>query len=456
MLIQNREGIIKNGDSDRDRRAREIALEVLEKALLEADPKRAIKKAVKLGGNILDINGTEFDLPEIENIYVIGGGKAGGGMAEALEEILGKRILKGFMNIPEGTKKRYRVSRVELNEASHPIPNEKGVEGSRRILEIANEADEKDLVMVLISGGGSSLMPLPLEGLSLEDLQSVTNELLRSGAVINEVNSVRKHLSGIKGGRLAMACHPAKVVALIISDVVGAPLDVIASGPTVPDPSTYSEAIRILEKYGIIDKFPRIWEHLEAGSKGKIPESLKPDDKAFNRVHNFLIMTNEIVIQNVVKGISKQYDSEILATDMEGEAREVGGMLADTVMKKKRSKSPADKPQVILAGGETTVTVRGKGAGGRNQELVLGAMSKLEGEGVVIASMGTDGIDGTTNVAGAIADGRSHKKALELGLSPQNFLDNNDSYNFFKRLKELLITGPSGTNVNDIVVMVLV
>ncbi|MFQ5975558.1 MAG: glycerate kinase [Candidatus Hydrothermarchaeales archaeon] len=452
MLVANWEGLIKNGSTLRDRKAREIALKILEKVLEEADPKRAVKKIFRIRGHELDVKGTKFNLREMENIYVIGGGKASGGMAETLEEILGQRITKGFVNIPEGTKARYKTSRIELNETSHPIPNENGVEGSRRILQIADEAREKDLVLILISGGGSSLMPLPLEGLSLKDLQNVTDELLKSGAVINELNAVRKHLSGIKGGRLAMACYPAMAIVLIISDVVGDPLDVIASGPTVPDPSTYNDAMEILRKYGLIGKFPRIREHLLEGSRGKIPESLKPYDEAFSRTHNFLIGCNKMVIQKIHEDISTRYKSEVLATDLEGEAREVGEMLGETIMNKRGSIS---LPYVIISGGETTVTVKGKGVGGRNQELVLGAMSKLNGEGVVIASMGTDGIDGKTDAAGAIADGRSLKKAIELGLSPQDYLDNNDSYNFFKRMGELVMTGPTGTNVNDVIVMVL-
>jgi glycerate-2-kinase len=246
------------------------------------------------------------------------------------------------------------------------------------------------------------------------------------------------------------------VVGLVISDVVGDPLDVIASGPTVPDPSTFQDAIRILEKYNLGESFPGIMGHLKRGFEGRISECLKSGDGVLEGIHNFLICTNEIVIQNVHRDISDRYDSEVFSTSLEGEAREVGMMLADMIMKR-RSDKALNRPLVILAGGETTVTVRGDGVGGRNQEVVLGALSRLEGEeGVVVASMGTDGVDGTSDAAGAMVDGNSFKRALDLGLSPEAYLDRNDSYSFFLRLDDLIMTGPSGTNVNDIAVLVLV
>ncbi|MFQ5800522.1 MAG: glycerate kinase [Candidatus Hydrothermarchaeales archaeon] len=456
MEIKNKTALIGNGQTMRDRRAREIALEVLERILREADPKIAVKNALRLVGNELDVRGVRFNLEETENIYVVGGGKAGGGMAEVLEEILDGRISKGLVNVPEGTKGRYRASRIELNEASHPIPNESGAEGVKRMLQIADEAGEDDLVIVLISGGGSALLPLPSEGLSLNDMQKVTEALLKSGAVIDEINAVRKHLSEIKGGKLAAACYPATIVPLIISDVVGDPIDVIASGPTAPDQSTYEDALRILEKYGLMEEFPKIKGHLEKGLQKKIPETLKSKDRVFNRVHNFLISTNEIILRKVLKDISGQHDTKLLTTNLEGEAKDVGEWLGAVAMKEKGLKKGAAGPRIILAGGETTVTVKGRGEGGRNQELVLGAMSGLKGEGLCIASIGTDGIDGVTDAAGAIIDGKSYEKAVQMELSPGEYLDNNDSNTFFKKLDDLIMTGATGTNINDIAVVVLV
>lgn len=456
MEIKNKTALIGNGQTMGDRRAREIALEVLERILREADPKIAIKNALRLAGNELDVWGVRFNLEEIKNVYVVGGGKAGGGMAEALEEILDGRISTGLVNVPEGTKGRYRTSRIELNEASHPIPNESGVEGAKRMLQIAGEAGEDDLVIVLISGGASALLTLPSGGLSLDDTQKMTEALLRSGAVIDEVNAVRKHLSEIKGGKLAAACYPATVVSLIISDVVGDPLDVIASGPTTPDQSTYADALEILRKHNLMEEFRKIKEHLKRGSQGKIPETLKTHDKIFNKVHNFLISTNDVVLRKVLKDISGQYDVKLLTTNLEGEAKDVGKWWGGVAMKEKGLKKRVAGPRVILAGGETTVTVKGKGKGGRNQELVLGAISKIRGEGVVLASLGTDGIDGVTDAAGAIGDGKSYERAVQMELFPEEYLDNNDSHTFFKRMGELIMTGPTGTNINDIAVIVLV
>jgi glycerate-2-kinase len=278
--------------------------------------------------------------------------------------------------------------------------------------------------------------------------------LLRCGAAIDEVNVVRKHISDIKGGRLAAICYPATVVTLIISDVVGDSLDVIASGPTAPDQSTFEDAVRILRKYALAEEFPRINEHLRRGMQGVIPETLKAGDAVLNRIHNFLISGNEMVLRSVLKDISKHHTAKLLTTKLVGEARDVGQALARKAMNEATSKDPLLRPKALLAGGETTVTVRGNGKGGRNQELVLAAMSELKGEGVVIASIGSDGIDGVTDAAGAMADSGSYKRAVGLGLSLQKYLDDNDSYSFFKKLGETIITGPTGTNINDVSVIV--
>jgi glycerate-2-kinase len=456
MAIKGIEVLIKNGLSERDKRARRIALDVLEQVLAEADPKVAMKKSVRLGGSVLMVKESSFDLKIFENIYVIGGGKAGGGMAEAVEEVIGDKISSGFVNILDGTKTRFETERIMLNESSHPVPNERGVKGAKRMLEIARNAGEDDLVIVLISGGASSLLPLPTGELGLGDVQTLTGALLRSGAVIDELNVVRKHLSDIKGGRLVQACHPATVVSLIISDVVGDPLDVIASGPTVPDPSTFEDAVNVLKKYDLIDRFPKIKRHLKKGIEGGFPETLKQNDKVFFRVHNFLICANKTVMEKIVEGTSGRYDTTILTSSLEGEAKEVGKRLGSLAMKEKKARDSKSRPEVILSGGETTVAVKGDGKGGRNQELVLSAMDRLSGDGVVIASIGTDGIDGASDAAGAIADGKSHFRTVELGLDTGKFLDRNDSYNLFKKLGDLIITGPTGTNINDIAVIVIV
>ncbi len=453
--IKNIKGLIENAESAGDKFAREIALTLLERVLTEADPKVAMQRVLQLNEGKLKIQGQVFVLEAYDKIYVIGGGKAGGGMAESVENLLGERISGGWINIPTGTKKRYKTKIIVLNESTHPVPNEAGVKGSKRILEIAQGAGEKDLVIVLLSGGASALIPYPTEGLSLSDMQDITGGLLRSGADIVEVNSVRKHLSKVKGGRLAQACYPATVVSLIISDVVCDPLDVIASGPTAPDPTTYTDALSVLEKYRLTKDYPRITDYLKNGGRNMHPETLKKGDLCIRRTHNFLISTNSQVLNTVADEFKDRYDIQIFSTTLSGEVREVGRTLARRLMDAAAAHQKSGRSKVLIAGGETTVTVTGDGRGGRNQELVLSAMTEIDGEGICIASMGTDGIDGATDAAGAIADGKSKSRAQAKNLSPQVFLSRNDSYHVFKELDDLIMTGPTGTNVNDVVVLVI-
>jgi glycerate-2-kinase len=456
MQVRNRVALIGNGGSSEDKRARTIALDIVERVLGEADPNNAVKNSMKLSGEDLILMEKSFHLKSFKNLFVLGAGKAAGGMAEAVEGVLGSRLVGGFVNLPEGTGERFRTRRIVLNESSHPLPNESGVAGAKKMLDLAARAGEEDLVIVLISGGASSLLPLPAGDLTLDDIQSLSVALLRSGAVIDEINIVRKHLSRVKGGGLAAACYPATVISLIISDVVGDSLDVIASGPTVSDPSTFEDAIAVMKKYGLLDRFPRISRHLEDGSKGVFPETLKRGDPVLERVHNFLISTNKMVLERVVESISNRFDVKIISTSLVGEARVVGERLGSLLVDEGRLRDSNSRPRLLLAGGETTVKVSGDGRGGRNQELVLSSISVLRGEGVCIASFGSDGVDGDSDAAGAVADGRSWKRAEELNLQPSVFLDSNDSYNFFKRLGDLILTGPTGTNVNDTVVMVVV
>ena len=455
--IKNIKRLIENAETSGDEIARKIALTLLESVLTEADPKNAMQRALQLKEGTLKIQGKIFDLESFDNIYVIGGGKAGGGMAESVENLLGEEIAGGCINIPIGTKTRYSTKRIFLNESSHPVPDESGVFGAKKMLEIAQKAGEKDLVIVLLSGGASALIPHPAEGLGLADMQEITKALLRSGADIGEVNSVRKHLSRIKGGRLAQACYPAMVVSLIISDVVCDPLDVIASGPTVPDPSTYADALSVLEKYGLTKGYPTVTKYLEKGRLGMLSETLKDGDACVPKTHNFLISTNKDVLHTVAEEFKDRYDLQIFSTTLSGEAREVGRTLARRLMDAAAAyqKQNSGRSKVLIAGGETTVTVTGDGRGGRNQELVLSAITEIEGEGICIASMGTDGIDGATDAAGAIADGKSRSRAQAKNLSPLVFLSRNDSNTVFKELDDLILTGPTGTNVNDVIVLVV-
>ncbi|RJS70279.1 glycerate kinase [Candidatus Bathyarchaeota archaeon] len=456
ITIKNREKLITNGETELNQKARKLSLDSLESALNAVDPKRIIKSRISLQNSVLKVNGYSFDLRRFKHVYVVGGGKASGSMAEALEQILSEHITDGFINIPRGTKHKTKV--IKLHEASHPIPDETGVEGTRRILEIAEKAGENDLVICLISGGGSSLMPLPRGDISIVDKKKITEALLKCGATINEINTVRKHISDFKGGWLAKKAYPATVLNLILSDVIGDPLDFIASGPTVPDSTTFHEAVKILKKYELWNTVPEsIRKVLSDGEKGLIPETPKADDQVFKKVFTVVVGNNRFASLAACESLrSNGLNTLLLTSTLEGEARHVGTVLASIAREISISQNPVSKPAGIVAGGETTVTVKGKGLGGRNQEIALSAALKLEGmNGVVLASLSTDGVDGPTDAAGAIVDGKTLERAANKGLNPEEFLAENNSYNFFSELGDLIFTGPTGTNVNDVSVIIV-
>jgi len=456
ITIKNREKLITNGETELNQKARKLSLDSLESALNAVDPKRIIKSRISLQNSVLKVNGYSFDLRRFKHVYVVGGGKASGSMAEALEQILSEHITDGFINIPRGTKHKTKV--IKLHETSHPIPDETGVEGTRRILEIAEKAGENDLVICLISGGGSSLMPLPRGDISIVDKKKITEALLKCGATINEINTVRKHISDFKGGWLAKKAYPATVLNLILSDVIGDPLDFIASGPTVPDSTTFHEAVKILKKYELWNTVPEsIRKVLSDGEKGLIPETPKADDQVFKKVFTVVVGNNRFASLAACESLrSNGLNTLLLTSTLEGEARHVGTVLASIAREISISQNPVSKPAGIVAGGETTVTVKGKGLGGRNQEIALSAALKLEGmNGVVLASLSTDGVDGPTDAAGAIVDGKTLERAANKGLNPEEFLAENNSYNFFSELGDLIFTGPTGTNVNDVSVIIV-
>ncbi|MCJ7425345.1 glycerate kinase [Candidatus Bathyarchaeota archaeon] len=456
ISIRNKEQLIKNGETQLDRKARRLALCSLESAVNAVDPAQIMKSKLLLKDTILHVDGHVFDMKEFRHVYVLGGGKASGLMAQALEEVLGNRITKGLVNVPHGT--RLRTERIELHGANHPVPDQTGVEGTRRMVEIAEEAEKQDLVICLISGGGSSLMPLPRGNISIADKRAITDALLRSGATINEINTVRKHISEFKGGWLARKTYPATILNLVLSDVVGDPLDVIASGPTVPDSTTFSDATRILKRYSLWDKAPStIREVLTDGEKGVIPETPKANDKTFKKVCNVIVGNNRSASLAAQKYlISAGLNTILLTSTLEGEARQVGRMLASIAREVRLSGNPVPRPGGVVAGGETTVVVTGKGLGGRNQEIPLAAALKLDGtSGTAVASMTTDGVDGPTDAAGAIGDGKTLIRAAREELAPTRFLAENDSYHFFSKLEDLIFTGPTGTNVNDVSVIVV-
>jgi glycerate 2-kinase len=448
MILFNLE-VLKSGKT---RKRRERALAVLSAALAAVDPINAIRRQVSLSSDeTLRIGQRTYDLTRYRNIYVIGGGKASGSMAQAVEEILGQRVVDGLVNVKYGYGAETKT--IRLNEAGHPIPDAAGMGGTKQMAELARKATSEDLVLCLISGGGSALMTLPVEGITLADVKSLTDAFLRCGATINEINTVRKHLSQTKGGNLARLAHPAEIVSLILSDVVGNPLDVIASGPTVPDTTTFADAYGVIEKYGLLGKLPRpIVEHLRRGKAGLIAETPKEGAESFAQTYNLIIASNEVAAEAAIaKAGELGFHTLLLSTFVEGEAREVAKVFAAVAREIIHSGRPVSRPACVVAGGETTVTVRGSGLGGRNQEMALSAALEIAGlEEVMIIPLATDGSDGPTDAAGAIADGSTLRRAQDAGLSATRYLADNDSYHFFQQLGDLLITGPTNTNVNDL------
>jgi len=431
-------------------------LHAMNAALAAADPARIIRKNLKLTGSILHVGKLQYPLKDYRRIFVIGGGKASGYMAEEIEKLLGNWITRGLVIIPDYLRPTPRTRRIRYHPATHPIPSRKGVEGVLAMLRLVDNVSRDDLVIVLVSGGGSALMPLPVEGMNLADEAKVTSLLLKSGASIEEINTVRKHLSQVKGGRLAERLYPATVLTLIISDVVGDKVDAIASGPTVPDPTTYRDVELVLKKYDLWFKIPENARRIiTRGLSGSIPETPKQKNKVFRRVQNVIVGNNRASCLAAASAMTKAgYRTQVLSIQITGEAREAGRILGAIVTDIRENSLPFAPPAALIAGGETTVTIRGNGKGGRNQELALAAAVKISGlEGIVVGSFATDGIEGRTNAAGALADGSTITRSLGLRMDPEECLRNNDSYQYFSKLKDLVITGPTGTNVNDIAIL---
>ncbi|MEM2904963.1 MAG: glycerate kinase [Candidatus Bathyarchaeia archaeon] len=454
----NQHALLANAVNEADRSAREKALAILAAGINAVDPSVAVRTFVHVEDENLKVGSLSFNLTKIRRILVVGAGKASGLMAQAVEEILGDRVEGGLINVLHGTVSSFRTKRIKMNGAGHPLPDEAGREGARAILEIARSAGGGDLLLCLISGGGSALMPLPVEGVPLADKQALTTQLLKCGANIEEVNAVRKHISQLKGGQLARAAFPATVVSLILSDVVGDPLGSIASGPTSPDPTTFQDAVEVLRRYGVWGKAPSsIRAYLERGLRGEAPETPKPGDPFLSRVHNVIIGNNRLAAEAALMEARRHgLNGLLLSSLVEGEARHVGSVYAGIACEVAASGHPVSRPAAIVAGGETTVTVTGSGRGGRNQEVALAAALKIRGSsGVVVASLGTDGLDGPTDAAGALVDGQTVDRAREARLDPLRALAENDSYTFFKALGDLVFTGPTMTNVNDLAVMVV-
>jgi hydroxypyruvate reductase len=427
---------------------------LIDAALEAVDPAQSVRNLVSREQNRLSVASTVYDLENYDRVYVVGGGKAGAPMAYALSEALGDKLTEGWINVKEGHLIDEPLpATLTIHEAGHPIPNEAGQRGASRILDLVRQAGEHDLVFCLISGGGSALLPAPVAGITLADLQALTGAMLRCGATINEINAVRKHCSQLKGGQLARVASPATVVSLILSDVVGNPLDVIASGPTVPDTTTFGDAYAVLAKFDIVAEVPQnIIARLRAGMEGEIEDTPKAGDALFDKVQNVIVGSNAIAARAAeVAAQAMGYNTLVLSTYVEGEAREIA-MVAAAIAKSLTTEGwPIPRPACVISGGETTVTLRGAGKGGRNQEMALAAAIALEGwQGVTVFTLATDGTDGPTDAAGAIVDGQTVARASALGLSAADHLSGNDSYHFFDRLGDLIRTGPTNTNVNDL------
>ncbi|HEX8361879.1 MAG TPA: glycerate kinase [Longimicrobium sp.] len=428
---------------------REDARRILDAAVAAADPRAAVLRALRREGDTLHV-GTET--VELGRVLMVGAGKAAAAMARAALEVLGDRVEGGSVSVPHGT--RAELAGIDVWEAAHPVPDTHGLAGAVAALRVARSARERDLVLCLLSGGASALWPCPPRTVGLSEVREVTGALLRAGAGIGEINAVRKHLSRIAGGGLARAAYPARVLTLALSDVVGSALDVIGSGPTVPDPTTFAQAVEVLRRHGV--RAPdSVMAHLQRGAAGEVPETPKPADPAFRRASTHVVGSVRDALAGAGRAAEELgYRAEVVADNLEGEARDTARGIAALV--RRRRQEHTGEARALLFGGETTVTVRGNGRGGRNQELALALALEIDGEdGTVAAALGTDGVDGPTTAAGAIVDSGTVARGAERGHHARAALDRNDSHTFFRATGELVVTGPTGTNVNDVVLVLL-
>ena len=433
---------------------RQHARDIWESALHAANPSTCLHSTIQVSGNVFSVGGKEFTIDG--KLIVIGAGKATARMAQVIEETLGDRITGGLIVTKYGHG--LSLSRVQQVEAGHPIPDAMGVRAVHEIRELLRDLKPQDIVLCLISGGGSALWPAPAEGITLEEKQEVTSLLLRAGATIRELNAVRKHLSDVKGGQLARWAAPARVISLIMSDVIGDPIDFIASGPTAPDTTSFSDALAIIQKYGV--NAPSVTERLQNGARGHIPETPKPGDVVFRTVDNVIIANNHLLVNTAArKAEALGFKTMLLGTEVEGESKDIARFFAAIAREIGRSGNPIPPPACILAAGETTVTVRGHGLGGRNQEMALAwaisMASRFSAAPCCFASVATDGTDGPTSAAGGLVDPFTCSRAVEMGLIPLKYLRANDSSNFLRATGDLIVTGPTQTNLMDLQILLV-
>jgi glycerate 2-kinase len=426
-----------------------VAAEAIWQAALAAgEVGPLLRRSFQRRGDLVQVGDRVIDLSRIDRVFVLGCGKAGAAMALAVEDILGDRVGAGFVVVKDGHLAATRT--VVLAEAGHPVPDARGVQAASRLLELASGAAADDLVIVLVSGGGSALTPAPAADVTLAEKQTVTRSLLAAGAAIDELNTVRKHLSRFKGGQLARAAAPALVVTLVLSDVIGDPLDVIASGPTAPDPTTFADALNIMRMRGLLADAPfSVRARLHAGARGEVLETPKPRDPIFGRVGHVIIGNNQLVVNAAVeRARALGYHSEVLTRELQGEARDMAQVLIE------RTRA-LERPSCLIAAGETTVTVRGQGRGGRCQEFALAAALSIEGDdSLTVLAAGTDGTDGPTDAAGAVVDGSTVARGRRAGLDMRAALDDNDAYRVLRATGDLIVTGPTNTNLLDLYLVV--
>jgi glycerate-2-kinase len=432
-LIRNRQELLGHAEGEL-RFAREVLLEVIEEVIRAADPGAAVGRFLKREGGKLEVGGETFEIGG--KVVILGVGKAAASMVEAALVKLGG-VAHALAVVPKGQGKR--LSGVEVVEGEHPLPGEGSILAGRKVLPLLQNLKPEDLVLCLISGGGSAMLEVPPPSITLEDLRTTNELLLKCGANIHEINTVRKHLSLVKGGQLVRLSAPARVLSLMISDVPGDVKHDIASGPTEPDPTSFADAREVLCRYGLWEKVPQsVRQWIERGIRGEVEETPKPGERIFERYRSWIVASNSLALRAAAE-VGKRYHLRVSLSELSGEAREMGVKMA-------REKDRG----LHLWGGETTVTVRGPGKGGRNQELVLAASPYLADRSSALFSIGTDGIDGQTDAAGAMADGETVERVRKLGLDFKDFLERNDSYHFFKALGDLILTGPTGTNVMDV------
>lgn len=471
MYIKNASELLRTDLDEEQLYLRTISLEVLEKSIIAVKPQRLIEKAIKIQNNRLTIHNDEYNLKKFKRISIIGGGKATAEMAFSLEKILSSYsdiIHEGIINIPKGNVKSVisEWSKIKVNYATHPVPNEMGLKGTKLMIKIIETSSKDDLIICLISGGGSALLPLPKPGISLQDLQVVNSLLLASGASIHEINAIRKHISEFKGGNLAKKLYntsKATLISLIISDVVGDKLDSIASGPTVPDTTTFSDALQVIRKYSIYEKMPiSVINYLEEGLLNENLETPKVNDECFNSVHNYLVGSVDYAVKEVISFLDVQgFKPFFFSNEIIGEAVKFGKSLNNIISQKFRETSTENTSGkfALIGTGELTVTIKGKGIGGRNQEMLLSFLDYIKEREIpyefLIIGANLDGIEGNSEAMGGLIDNFVLKQIFTKDIKISNYLENNNSNEFFKEVEAEIITGPTGCNVNDILIALI-